>query len=187
MNLMLHAMTIVAALLFIGVSATMNALFLSSLGRIVAGGGIIGGGQHCQRHQQSGAAGADAAFGLAARLGQRCRRCASVAGRRGAVPGIGDGICCADARYGQRRRAGLIPNRLRLRGRSCAKSTRVLPPWQVRAAHPSSRLRLLRFTSTGAGKRQNSAPNQIPLRPVNSAARYCGFRRNSQRHTTATI
>ena len=33
MNLMLHAMTIVAALLFIGVSATMNALFLSSLGR----------------------------------------------------------------------------------------------------------------------------------------------------------
>ena len=30
MNLMLHAMTIVAALLFIGVSATMNALFLSS-------------------------------------------------------------------------------------------------------------------------------------------------------------
>jgi hypothetical protein len=41
MNLMLHAMTIVAALLFIGVSATMNALFLSSLGRTMLEVGLL--------------------------------------------------------------------------------------------------------------------------------------------------
>ena len=41
MNLMLHAMTIVAALLFIGVSATMNALFLSSLGRSALEVGLL--------------------------------------------------------------------------------------------------------------------------------------------------
>ena len=98
MNRALHALTIFAALLFLGVSATMNALFLSSLGRTMLEVGLLAAVSLASDISKGGASGLDGAGGMATRLGQCRRRCAAVDRRYGTVTGIGDGICCADAR-----------------------------------------------------------------------------------------